>query len=99
MSDSNTPRPARIIPIVPHGRAATVSGELEFRQALPLALYVHIPWCVQKCPYCDFNSHEARGGIPEAEYVAALIADLESALPLVWGRRVVSVSQSTTAAP
>ena len=91
MSDSNTPRPARIIPIVPHGRAATVSGELEFRQALPLALYVHIPWCVQKCPYCDFNSHEARGGIPEAEYVAALIADLESALPLVWGRKVSSV--------
>ena len=57
----------------------------------PLSLYIHIPWCVQKCPYCDFNSHAARGQIPEAEYVAALIADLESALPLVWGRRVVSV--------
>jgi oxygen-independent coproporphyrinogen-3 oxidase len=46
---------------------------------------------VQKCPYCDFNSHEARAGIPEKEYVAALIADLESALPLIWGRRVGSV--------
>ncbi len=57
----------------------------------PLALYIHIPWCVRKCPYCDFNSHEARGDIPEQQYIAALIADLESALPLVWGRRVYSV--------
>ena len=54
----------------------------------PLALYVHIPWCVRKCPYCDFNSHEARGELPEQRYVAALTADLEQALPLVWGRRV-----------
>ncbi|MFT3848656.1 MAG: radical SAM family heme chaperone HemW [Propionivibrio sp.] len=92
MSKSNTSRPTRIIPIVPHGSAAAQSGSgLEFRHALPLSLYVHIPWCVQKCPYCDFNSHEARGGIPEAEYIAALIADLESALPLVWGRKVSSV--------
>ena len=57
----------------------------------PLALYVHIPWCVRKCPYCDFNSHEARGDVPEEAYVDALLADLESALPLVWGRKVVSV--------
>lgn len=57
----------------------------------PLALYIHFPWCVRKCPYCDFNSHEARGGIPEAQYIDALIADLESALPLVWGRPVVSI--------
>ncbi|MFA7316264.1 MAG: radical SAM family heme chaperone HemW [Sulfuricella sp.] len=57
----------------------------------PLSLYVHIPWCVRKCPYCDFNSHEARGSVPEAEYVAALVKDIETALPLVWGRRVVSV--------
>jgi oxygen-independent coproporphyrinogen-3 oxidase len=57
----------------------------------PLALYVHLPWCVRKCPYCDFNSHEARGALPEDEYVDALIADLESALPSVWGRRVHSV--------
>jgi oxygen-independent coproporphyrinogen-3 oxidase len=86
----------KIIPIVPHGqlaKKAVTSGEvpLEFRNALPLSLYVHIPWCVQKCPYCDFNSHEARAGIPEKEYVAALIADLESALPLIWGRRVGSI--------
>jgi len=47
----------------------------------PLALYVHIPWCLRKCPYCDFNSHEARGGAPEAAYVDALLADLEFALP------------------
>lgn len=57
----------------------------------PLALYVHIPWCIRKCPYCDFNSHEQRGGLPEAQYVDALIADLESALPSIWGRRVLSV--------
>ncbi len=57
----------------------------------PLALYVHLPWCVRKCPYCDFNSHEARGALPEDEYVDALVADLESALPGVWGRRVHSV--------
>ena len=57
----------------------------------PLALYVHIPWCVRKCPYCDFNSHEARGDIPEAAYLAALERDLEAALPQVWGRRVQSI--------
>jgi putative oxygen-independent coproporphyrinogen III oxidase len=57
----------------------------------PLALYIHIPWCLRKCPYCDFNSHEARGPAPEAQYVEALIADLEAALPLVWGRKVYSV--------
>jgi putative oxygen-independent coproporphyrinogen III oxidase len=61
----------------------------------PLSLYVHIPWCVRKCPYCDFNSHEARGntqgGAPEQDYVQALISDLELALPQIWGRRVYSV--------
>jgi oxygen-independent coproporphyrinogen-3 oxidase len=57
----------------------------------PLALYVHIPWCLKKCPYCDFNSHERRGEIPETPYVDALIADLEFALPSIWGRRVGSV--------
>ena len=57
----------------------------------PLALYIHIPWCIRKCPYCDFNSHERRGAIPEAQYVDALVADLESALPSVWGRGVKSV--------
>lgn len=57
----------------------------------PLALYVHMPWCVRKCPYCDFNSHQARGDVPEAAYVDALIADLELELPEVWGRRVHSI--------
>ena len=58
----------------------------------PLSLYIHLPWCVKKCPYCDFNSHEARSGnMPEDDYVAALIRDLETALPQIWGRKVVSV--------
>jgi len=57
----------------------------------PLALYVHIPWCVKKCPYCDFNSHQARGDVPERAYVEALITDLELALPDVWGRPVHSI--------
>ena len=57
----------------------------------PLSLYIHIPWCVRKCPYCDFNSHEIRADLPEKQYVEALVADLESALPLVWGRRIHSV--------
>jgi len=57
----------------------------------PLSLYVHLPWCVRKCPYCDFNSHEARSALPEDEYVDALVTDLESALPGVWGRRMHSI--------
>ena len=67
------------------------SQAVNFQLMPPLSLYIHIPWCVRKCPYCDFNSHEARGSLPEKEYVAALVRDLESALPLVWGRRVQSV--------
>jgi oxygen-independent coproporphyrinogen-3 oxidase len=57
----------------------------------PLSLYIHVPWCVRKCPYCDFNSHEARGELPEDAYIAALLADLEMALPQVWGRPVLTV--------
>ena len=57
----------------------------------PLSLYIHIPWCVRKCPYCDFNSHEAKGEIPEQAYIQALAMDLEAALPLIWGRKVYSV--------
>ncbi len=57
----------------------------------PLALYIHIPWCVRKCPYCDFNSHGQKGELPQRDYVAALLADLDQDLPLVWGRPVTSV--------
>jgi oxygen-independent coproporphyrinogen-3 oxidase len=62
-----------------------------FKALPPLSLYIHIPWCVRKCPYCDFNSHEARDPIPEQRYVDALIADLEAALPLIWGRKIYTV--------
>jgi oxygen-independent coproporphyrinogen-3 oxidase len=57
----------------------------------PLALYVHLPWCVRRCPYCDFNAHQRPAELPVAEYVAALVRDLEFDLPSVWGRTVHSV--------
>jgi oxygen-independent coproporphyrinogen-3 oxidase len=57
----------------------------------PLSLYVHLPWCIRKCPYCDFNSHEAKNGFDEAGYVNALLSDLESDLPKVWGRPVRTI--------
>ena len=67
-------------------------GSINLRSLPPLALYVHYPWCVRKCPYCDFNSHEANSpGAPEDEYLSALRADIEAALPLIWGRRIVSI--------
>jgi len=66
-------------------------GTLQLGAPPPLALYVHLPWCLKKCPYCDFNSHAAPDALPEAQYLDALRADLEAALPLVWGRRVGSV--------
>ena len=91
-----------VIPIVPAGSGSTTAdvqaylrpGTLSLPALPPLTLYVHFPWCVRKCPYCDFNSHEPDGGIatiPEAEYLRALRADIESALPLIWGRRILSV--------
>ncbi|MBI3069330.1 MAG: oxygen-independent coproporphyrinogen III oxidase-like protein [Betaproteobacteria bacterium] len=69
----------------------TLTTKPRFQALPPLSLYVHIPWCVRKCPYCDFNSHEARSTVPEREYVEALVADLERALPSIWGRPVYSV--------
>ncbi len=71
-------------------------GTLQLAALPPLSLYVHLPWCLKKCPYCDFNSHEFQGGreLPAdaAEaYLAALRADLEAALPLIWGRPVISI--------
>ncbi len=62
-----------------------------FRALPPLSLYVHVPWCIRKCPYCDFNSHQAPETLPEDAYVDALVADLESALPMVWGRKVHTI--------
>ena len=67
-------------------------GTLQLAALPPLSLYVHLPWCIKKCPYCDFNSHEmARHEVPEQRYVDALMADLEAALPLIWGRTVHSI--------
>jgi len=67
------------------------SGTLSLAALPPLSLYVHLPWCLKKCPYCDFNSHEARGEVEQARYLDALCADLEAALPFIWGRRVHTI--------
>jgi len=66
-------------------------GRVRLAALPPLALYVHIPWCLKKCPYCDFNSHEARGAVPEEDYARAVVADLEASVPKVWGRRVHAI--------
>lgn len=70
-------------------------GTLSLSSLPPLSLYVHLPWCLKKCPYCDFNSHEwqsgASGELPEQRYLDALCADLEHSLPLIWGRAVHSI--------
>jgi oxygen-independent coproporphyrinogen-3 oxidase len=75
----------------PSVHSVRAPGRIALAALPPLALYIHFPWCARKCPYCDFNSHEARAGIPEAAYVAALVRDMEAALPSVWGRRIYSV--------
>ena len=64
---------------------------LSFASPPPLSLYVHLPWCVRKCPYCDFNSHAARGAIPEQAYVDALLRDLEQELPRVGSRTIETI--------
>jgi len=99
------------IPIAPAGTAGAPlandvlhqmrPGPLQLPALPPLSVYVHLPWCLRKCPYCDFNSHEwkARAGgaegesdaLPEGRYLDALVADLDAALPLVWGRSVHSI--------
>ncbi len=64
---------------------------MEFHANPPLTLYLHLPWCVRKCPYCDFNSHEAPGEIPFERYIDALTADLEQELPEIWGRPIEAI--------
>nr|WP_198984413.1 radical SAM family heme chaperone HemW [Herbaspirillum sp. ASV7] len=66
-------------------------GSLQLTALPPLSLYVHFPWCVRKCPYCDFNSHEVKDGFPEQQYLDALRADLEQSLPLIWGRKISTI--------
>ena len=69
-------------------------GLLQLQGLPPLSLYVHLPWCIQKCPYCDFNSHEWRGDDARSAqdaYIDALFADLEASLPLIWGRTVHTI--------
>ncbi len=87
-ADKLGPRPANAA--VPVLGQPTISG---LTQPPPLSLYIHIPWCVKKCPYCDFNSHENRNNseLPESAYIDALIADLELATPKIWGRKIKSV--------
>ena len=72
-------------------RLSLIAFMPQFTLLPPLSLYIHIPWCVRKCPYCDFNSHAAGEHLPEDEYIQALVRDLEQQLPSVWGRRLQSI--------
>jgi putative oxygen-independent coproporphyrinogen III oxidase len=74
-----------------HGLTAILARMQKFTTPIPLSLYIHLPWCVRKCPYCDFNSHAARDTLPEELYVAALLRDFEEQLPRIWGRRLISI--------
>jgi oxygen-independent coproporphyrinogen-3 oxidase len=86
------PRPFPVsVRVAPAANSDTAAENFHFTALPPLALYVHIPWCVRKCPYCDFNSHEVKDAIPERAYIDALIADLEFDLPRVWGRKLKSI--------
>jgi len=89
-----------MIPIIPVSQLSNVNSSAPvtgshtlsgLKSPPPLSLYIHIPWCVKKCPYCDFNSHENRSELPEKRYVEALIADLEQSVPRVYGRKISSV--------
>lgn len=84
----------RIIPIATQAdlvRAQRRSDGQRLTSLPPLSLYVHVPWCVKKCPYCDFNSHQSPESLPESAYLAALTQDLDQALPLIWGRQIHTV--------
>ena len=65
--------------------------ESSFNRLPPLSLYIHIPWCLRKCRYCDFYSRRIEGDIPESDYISLLQQDIEHALPLIWGRKIISV--------